>query len=290
MIPVKDLYSSCRMMLRDKWGYIWGEAGGTWTEKKQKNATREMTVKYGSRWIGHRVADCSGVPVYIWKQHGMSIYHGSNTIRRKYCGPLQDDPKPGYAAFKVRNGDDFYHIGIVAEDGLNVYEARGTQTGFVMSAASSWHKFAPFLDVDYTKADGGDPVEPFRQYTAVVTTQRDPLNVRERPDKSAKVLFKLDRGETVWVMEEKGGWARIEEDGMQGWASMQYLTPLEASETPADEADGGGIQTPTDEYDSADTGETGPVSGAYTLLRHKASGVTIGLQGEWEVYAIMEGD
>ena len=241
MIPVKDLYSACEMMLRDKWGYIWGASGEIWTQKKQDAATREQTVKYGSRWIGRHVADCSGVMVYIWRQHGLSIYHGSNTIRRKYCGELTKTPAPGYAAFKLRDGDDYYHIGIVGPDGLNVYESRGTQTGFVTSAASSWHCFAPFNDVDYSANEGGEKMD---QYLAVVDTKSSSLNVRAKPTTDSKILFRVGKGQTVWVMEDMGnGWARIEDDGMQGYASFQYLKKFA-------DIDGGGVQTPTDEEEA----------------------------------------
>ena len=213
------------MMLRDHWGYIWGTSGETWTEAKQKAATREMTVKYGSRWIGHRVADCSGVMVYIWRQHGMSIYHGSNTIRRQYCEPVQKDPKPGYAAFKVKNGDDYHHIGIVAADGLNVYESKGTQTGFVMSAASSWDCFAAFKDVAYVSSDedkqGGDAVI----YQAEVTTKSGGLNIRSGPGEQYSVIGRMAKGEIVDVLEEQDGWAHII-DGKEGWSSMTYLTRI----------------------------------------------------------------
>ena len=224
-IPVKDLYSACEMMLRDHWGYIWGASGELWTEAKQKAATREMTVKYGARWIGHRVADCSGVMVWIWKQHGMSIYHGSNTIRKRYCGELTRTPVPGYAAFKVK-GDDYHHIGIVAADGLNVYESKGTQTGFVMSAASSWDCFAAFNDVDYaaeaTTDQGG---EQRVIYQAEVTTKQGKLNLRNGPGTQYALIGQIPKGEVVDVMEEKDGWAHII-DGHEGWSSLAYLTRL----------------------------------------------------------------
>lgn len=232
MIPVSDLYAACEMMLREKWGYIWGTSGQLWTEAKQKAATRDMTVKYGSRWIGHMVADCSGVMVYIWKQHGMSIYHGSNTIRRRHCGELVKEPKPGYAAFKV-NGDDYHHIGIVAADGLNVYEAKGTQAGFVMSAASSWHCFAPFIDVDYTGEDekqGGGAVI----YSASVTTSGGRLNIRCGPGTNYRAVGTFRNGEKVDVHAEYDvdgdgapDWAFIAGDGITGYVSMDFLTPID---------------------------------------------------------------
>lgn len=249
MIPVRDLYSSCEMMLRDKWGYIWGTAGEMWSAEKQAkykakyegDSKREMSCKYGGKWAGHMVSDCAGVMVYIWRQHGMSIYHGSNTIKRKYCGTTQTKPQPGYAAFRVKNGTDYHHIGIVAEDGLNVYEDKGTQAGFVMSAASSWNCFAPFLDVDY---EGGDLVEPFEQYPAIVDTQKDPLNVREEPNKNSRILFKLQKGAEIWVVKDMGnGWARIDDDGVQGYASLKYLK--KATETPVSAPEGPDNKTPT---------------------------------------------
>lgn len=239
-IPVKDLYTSCEMMLAEKWGYIWGTSGELWTEKKQKAATREMTVKYGSRWIGHRVTDCSGVMVWIWRQHGLPIYHGSNTIKRKYCGDTQKKPVPGYAAFKV-NGEDFHHIGIVAADGLNVYEAKGTQTGFVMSAASSWHCFAPFNDVDYSDEQEEDlPVI----WTGIVTTKTGRLNVRSGPGLEYAVIGALPKDEEVDVFKEENGWAFIAGDGLNGWVSMQFITPKDAPETPEEPPEDGDGETP----------------------------------------------
>ena len=33
--------------------------------------------------------DCSGVPCTIFKRHGLELYHGSNTIVRKYADGLE---------------------------------------------------------------------------------------------------------------------------------------------------------------------------------------------------------
>ena len=245
--PVKSLYEYCEKMLRERWGYIYGTSGEMWSAEKQAkykskyagDKNREQSCKNGGKWAGHMVTDCSGVMVYIWRQHGLKIAHGSNSIRRQYVGDLKTKPQPGYAAFKVRNGTDYHHIGIVAEDGLNVYEAKGTQAGFVMSAASSWPYFAAFKDVDYDgQQQGGD--QSVEQYLAIVTTQKDPLNVREKPNTDSKIIFRVKKGNTLWVMENLGnGWARVEDDGVQGYASLQYLK--KASESVSDasgDADG----------------------------------------------------
>ena len=239
MIPVSALYTECEAMLRDKWGYIWGTAGIRWTQARQNSASDDMAKKYGKRWIGHMVADCSGVMVYIWKKHGMSIYHGSNSIARKYCGEMQNTPVPGYAAFKWKKNDtskfpdgrgDFYHIGIVSADGQNVYESRGTQTGFVLSAASGWHSFAPFKDVAYDME--GSTVEP---YQAMVKVTKGTLNMRSGAGTNFPVIFSLPNGTPVTVLKEyPNNWAFVDEDGTQGFVSSKYLEKVEPGETTAD--------------------------------------------------------
>ena len=52
MIKAADLIAKFKFSLDNKWGYIWGKWGQVWTARDQANASREMTVKYGSKWIG----------------------------------------------------------------------------------------------------------------------------------------------------------------------------------------------------------------------------------------------
>ena len=248
-IPVDALYENCRMMLDDHWGYIWGTAGKLWTAQLQANPPDEMAEKYGAQWIGHMVADCSGVMVYIWKQHGKTITHGSNSIARKHCGPTINTPKPGYAAFKWRDKDtdkysdsrgDYYHIGIVGEDGKTVYESQGTRTGFITSPASSWACFAAFTDVDYTdQTQEGNVI-----YRAEVVTQSGSLNLRDGPGKEYKRIGSLPKGEIVDVLSEVGDWAYVMDDGISGYASKAYLRPVQASEAQGEQtvADAGKTQ------------------------------------------------
>ena len=83
MINASDLVNKFRYAIDNAWGYIWGTAGVEWTKAKQDalnkttDANRANSRKYGSQWIGHMVADCSGLFVWAFKQLGGSIYHGS---------------------------------------------------------------------------------------------------------------------------------------------------------------------------------------------------------------------
>lgn len=270
-IPVQALYDSCEMMLRDKWGYIWGTAGIEWTQSRQDATDNDMARKYGGRWIGHRVADCSGVMVYIWKQYGLAIPHGSNSIRRQSVGALSTLPRPGYAAFKVR-GDDFYHIGIVGRDGAAVYEAQGTIAGFTTSPASRWDVFAPFKQVNYDEEvepmpkEGGEKVH----YRAEVTTKSGSLNMRSGPGTQYPRIGSLPRGTIVDVwMTYPDGWCYVDDDGDQGYVSGAYLTPLPP-----------GTSVP----EETETETAAPAEGRVTILRCIDNSVTIALVGEWEIY------
>ena len=73
VISTQALIDKFKQALADKWGYIWGTAGTMWTAAKQENlekttdSDRANSRKYGSQWIGHMVADCSGLFVWAFK-------------------------------------------------------------------------------------------------------------------------------------------------------------------------------------------------------------------------------
>ena len=235
-IPVNDLYKYLDQMYANKWGYIYGTAGVVWTAQKQSQLESKyssddpnygMSVKYGKKWIGHMVSDCSGVMVFIWRQFGLTIPHGSSSmVRQGYIVDCSSTPKPGYAALvdPTPETDDNKHIGIVGADGVTVYEAKGTQYGFVKSKTtdSKWTKFGRFVDVDYE--GGEEPVEPGTiKYYAEVNTQKSPLSVRNGPGTEYAKIGSLPKGTEVAVMSELDGWAYEMSDIVNGYCSLQYL-------------------------------------------------------------------
>lgn len=153
MIKAADLILLFLQALAAGWGYIWGKSGQVWTQANQAAATRAMTVKYGSKWIGKIVADCSGLFVWAFKQLGFKIYHGSNTIFNKYCsttGPLAGEVRirRGAAVFQNTNGKRG-HIGLYVGGGMCV-EEHGTQAGIIKSPLATWDEWGELKDVDYT--------------------------------------------------------------------------------------------------------------------------------------------
>ena len=165
MITPQSLITQFRAALNDHWGYIWGTAGEQWTEAKQKaleqttDDDRAQGRAYGSKWIGHTVADCSGLFSWAFKKLGGSMYHGSDTMFRKYCvnkGELKKGKrtdratlKPGTAVF-VWNGKTYSHVGLYVGDNT-VIEAMSTIRGVTTSKATAgkWTHWGELSGVDY---------------------------------------------------------------------------------------------------------------------------------------------
>ena len=167
MIKASALISKFQFALSEHWGYIWGTAGILWTEALQRkietttDEDRKAAREYGSKWIGHTVADCSGLFSWAFKQLGGYMPHGSNTMYDRYCvargtlykGKRSDgqDLKPGTAVFchndqkKKRT-----HVGLYVGDG-HVIEASGTINGVIMTKITNgkWDEWGELKGVQY---------------------------------------------------------------------------------------------------------------------------------------------
>lgn len=168
VISTEALIAKFQYALDNDWGYIWGTAGILWTAARQAqlekttDSDRESGRKYGKKWIGHTVADCSGLFDWAFRVlGGIDIYHGSNTIWNKYCtakgelkkGKRDDgkDLKPGTAIFTHNTNTDVRgHIGLYIGDGW-VIEASGTINGVIKSriTISKWVEWGELKGVNY---------------------------------------------------------------------------------------------------------------------------------------------
>lgn len=236
-IPVSALYSNCEMMMRDHWGYILGTAGVMCTQSVIDTAidrfpnNAELTKQYGPKWLGHMVTDCSGLIVYIYKQFGLKIPHGSSSmVRQGYIVDCGSTPHPGWAAIVDDTPDtpDNDHIGIVQADGVTVVEAKGTRYGVVKSKVTDpkWNKFGRFKDVDYS-AEEVNPMPDTFLYEAKVTTESGSLRLRSKPDTSSPVLTNIPRGTVVKVYGDEDGWSSVIYNGYAGFCSDKFLTRLD---------------------------------------------------------------
>ena len=190
MISTTDLIGKFQQAINENWGYIWGTAGVKWTEAKQKeleqttDEDRAMGRKYGSKWIGHMVADCSGLFTWAFKQLGGTMYHGSNTMYLKWCdnkgnlsaGKRTDgqELKPGTAVFVYNSTKKNYsHVGLYIGDG-NVIEAEGTIKGVIISKVTlkKWSNWGELKGVDYSGATPEPTPTPIPTPTTKPTLRR----------------------------------------------------------------------------------------------------------------------
>jgi hypothetical protein len=151
-IPACALAEKVRIPLEEHWGYIWGTSGQVWTQASQNAAARKSTRQHGQQWVGRRVTDCSGLLVWAFGQLGGTIYHGSDTIFREHCSqtfPLAGTVHipPGAAVFQNVQGRRT-HVGVYVGGGECI-EARGTQSGVIVSPLSVWDEWGLLTDVDY---------------------------------------------------------------------------------------------------------------------------------------------
>ena len=234
MISPQDLIEKFKYALNNDWGYIWGTAGVKWTQAKQTaiekttDADRASARQYGSKWIGHTVADCSGMFYWAFKQLGGYMYHGSNTMWDKYCtakGELKDgkrqdgqELKPGTAVFTYnKTTKKRGHVGLYIGDG-KVIEAAGTISGVIQSkiTKAKWVEWGELKGVAY----GGE--EPIPEGYAVVTGKR--VALRKAPSTQASIIMRIDTGcEVKLEPEPPSEWDYVSYQGKKGYMMKEFL-------------------------------------------------------------------
>lgn len=184
-----------------------------------------------------RGIDCSGAWVRVYAAYNESLYHGSNTIYRKRCkqtGAITgaSDLLLGMAVFKRRfdqqepaqyRGDglgNFYHMGCVTSiKPLRITHAT-IPVAKVDTTLSNWTHWGTMDRVVYSTSPTPSAEVDYR---AQVATQSGPLNLRDAPNTSARILTAIPKGATVEVLKEPNQWVPVRYNGQSGYASLQYL-------------------------------------------------------------------
>ena len=230
VISSSDLIAKFQYALDKDWGYIWGTAGVLWTEAKQKAATRDTTVKYGKKWIGHMVADCSGLFSWAFSQLGGYMYHGSNTMFLKYTtasGSLKSgkrtdgkELKTGTAVFVWSDSSKTYsHVGLYIGNGY-VIEAASTQSGVIKTKVSEkkWTYWGELKGVEYVEPKP----EPIPEGYAEVTGKR--VALRTAPATQASIIMRIDTGKRVKLeTEPPSKWDYVSYNGKTGYMMKEFL-------------------------------------------------------------------
>ncbi len=248
MIAVKYLIARFRYALDNRWGYIWGKTHELWSAEKQAayekdssgDPNRENSCRYGGKWDGHWVTDCSGLFAWAFRELGGEMAHGSNTMYDKYCvrkgsfskGARSDRQplRPGTALF-TGNAVNKGHVGLYV-GGRDVIEAAGTVPGVILSkvTAGKWKYWGELRGVDYEAKTPGAEDEPADEEQeerkpepgmAVVTGSR--VALREGPSATADILTRIDTGEQVRPVPLPEDWLYVSCGGKKGFMMKQFL-------------------------------------------------------------------
>lgn len=196
----KDIAEKTLYAIECKGGYIWGKAGIEWTDAKQdqleaayksdpeKYSNYKQSARYGRKWVGHRVWDCSGLTRWAALQFDISFPHGSNSMYYK-CrkkGKMTKDTELPIGAY-VFTGDSksHGHIGTYTGDG-KVTEAASTIDGCIQSDLHNkkWTYWGIGPGIEYEFVPGEQP------------------GPAPEPGTKHKTLRKGDRGAEVKEMQE----------------------------------------------------------------------------------------
>ena len=237
VVNASDVVELFKYALKNDYGYIYGRAGELWTQAKQEamnKTTAEkyaMARKYGKKWIGHYVADCSGLFHWAYGKLGSYMYHGSNTMYNSYCsakgqlkaGKRTDGQalKPGTAVFVYKASEKKYtHVGLYIGDGY-VIEAASTQSGVIKSKAnnSKWTNWGELIHTRYGDAPKPEPVP--KGY-AEVTGKK--VALRKDPCDKANIIMRIDTGEQVKVETPPASdWQYVAYKGKTGYMMKKFL-------------------------------------------------------------------
>ena len=152
------------------------------------------------------------VPKYrhlIWRQSGIS------------------GAKPGMLAFMGVGTGDVSHTGLVTEQGTVVHssKSRGGVVETALTAKAGWnglgvHRMIAVGEVDGDKSADEEQTENSAEGEVVTVCAQGGLRMRKKP--RGRYMQMIPDGTQLVVLEEKGGWLRVEYRGYTGWVSGEY--------------------------------------------------------------------
>ncbi|RKZ38458.1 MAG: hypothetical protein DRQ49_14235 [Gammaproteobacteria bacterium] len=70
-------------------------------------------------------------------------------------------------------------------------------------------------------------VQAFANVCGVVTTSRDPLNIRSGASQTSKIILKAAKGSALRILDVRGAWYKVKvNNGKVGYGNMDYISEL----------------------------------------------------------------
>lgn len=193
--------------------------------------------KYVANSARKGAVDCSGAFTYWYNVAGSSMYHGSNTMYRKYStekGKIGEIRLvPGMAVYRwkeAKSGElptaylndglgNFKHVGLYIGNGKCV-EAKSTQYGVVYSDISTWDYASKLVNTEYDVTEGDAPMQKMQVYAESGRT----VNLRKTASTSGTIVTHVPVGATVLVGKETNGFAAVTYGSYTGYMMTKFLT------------------------------------------------------------------
>lgn len=154
---------------------------------------------------------------------------GDNVLKAHEPGEM------GYALpDRYQNDDDqrdYYHMGVVVSVRPLVILHCTSPTVKTDRALGKWKYAFCWKQLEQDEGGAGTMTEGQAMYSAVVTTRRDPLTLRNAPE--GEKIGKLPKGARVDVLAQSDGWAYVSYGGMSGYCSAAFLTRCEQEDEKA---------------------------------------------------------
>ena len=157
--------------------------------------------KEPEKYKGDGIGNASHIGIYT----GMS---GSEMVRIALDGGVSD-------ASKWNFGDGAIHSS-ASRGAVCTSNFKGK------SISGGWNRVGVWDQIDY----GGGNVDP---YQARVVDGA--LNLREAPSKSANRIIQIPDGSVVTVLDESGGWSKVQYSAFEGYAMSEYLERIGEPDT-----------------------------------------------------------
>ncbi len=135
--------------------------------------------------------------------------------------------KPGMLAFMGVGTGDVSHTGLVTEQGTVIHssKSRGGVVETALTAKAGWnglgvHRMIAVGEVDGNQSADEEQTEDSAEGEVVTVCAQGGLRMRKKP--RGRYMKMILDGTQLVVLEEKGGWLRVEYRGYTGWVSGEY--------------------------------------------------------------------
>lgn len=210
-----------------------------------------MILNVGSKWDGKTVWDCAQFTKSAWAKQGIVLVSGATSQWNKTDwlkkGTINDLPADTVCSLFRESNGKMQHTGLYVGNNT-VIHAKGTKYGVIRDTLENyaWTHYA-VPKTQNNDVSGGSEVEIINR--AIVTAENGkPVRMREAASTKAEVIFAIDCGTAVDLVDIVGEWAYIKFRGRHGYMMLEYLK-IDGTQSEEEKDDGLYLYKKIDEHE-----------------------------------------